>query len=183
MPILPNLITEADLTAFGYDTAAVAKAAAASARVRRYTGQQITAGTSTIELNGTGPWLLPQRPVTEVTSVQDADEEDVEWALAGPYLSSNVCPPLTVAWSHGFDPLPDELVELVCSIAARLASTPEGLSTGARTEQAGGEAVTWGADAYGGTTGLTSAERKGLDRIFPKRPRLTLMDAEMVPRW
>ena len=167
---LPPLATAADLTDFGYEDVPVALLLRASTRVRRYTRQEITPGTTTVTLHGVGPWLLPQRPVTEVTTVVDAEENQVEHELRGQHLHTRRCGPLTVTWSHGFSPLPDELVELVCSIASRMASTPAGMHAGARTEQAGGESVTWGSDAYGGTTGLTETERAELDRLLPRLP-------------
>lgn len=175
MPIFPDLITGADLTTYGYDQVAAGKITAASARIRRYTRQQITAGTSSVELTGVGPWLLPQRPVIDVTSVLDSKDEEVTYDLIGQRVYSQACAPLIVEYSHGFDPLPDDLVELVCQIATRLVNTPAAMAAGARTEQAGGESVTWGADAYVGTSGLTKAEELALDKIYPKRPRTAIL--------
>jgi hypothetical protein len=168
---LPPLITVDDLTEYGYDAAAESKIPAASARVRRYTKQQITAGSSETTLRGPGPWLLPQRPVTDVTAAVDADGADVDVELDGQWVSSAACAPITVTYDHGFDPLPDELIELVCAITSRLASIPAAMAAGVRTEQAGGESVTWGADGWSGTSGLTRPEREALREIFPKRPR------------
>lgn len=168
MASLPPLITADDLTEYGYEAAAT-KIAAASARVRRFTRQQITAGTSTTTLHGLGPWLLPQRPVVAVTTVTDANGNDVGYELEGPRISSaTVCGPITVTWDHGFDPLPDGLIELVCAIAARLAGVTTAMATGVRTEQAGGESITWGADGWSGTTGLTRPEREALREYFPQ---------------
>ncbi|MFG3338717.1 hypothetical protein [Glycomyces sp. NPDC048151] len=173
MPRLPDLIGPADLARFGYEAAAATKAAAASARVRRHTRQQITAGTSRLTLAGPGPWRLPQRPVRAITSLTDADGTPVPFTRNGSHLTATACGPLVVVYEHGWPELPDELAELVCSIAARLAAIPDAMLTGARTEQAGGESVTWGTDAYAGTTGLTSAEADALDALFPTLPRST----------
>jgi hypothetical protein len=169
---LPPLITADDLTEYGYE-AADSKIAAASARVRRFTRQQITPGTSTATLTGPGPWLLPQRPVVAVTELVDADGNAVDYELEGQRITSGACGPLTVTWDHGFDPLPDGLIELVCAIAARLAGITTAMAAGVRTEQAGGESVTWGADGWSGTTGLTRPEREALREYFPKLPRTT----------
>lgn len=178
MPILPNLVTTQDFTDYGYDPAAAAKAASASARVRRFLRpQQITAGTSTTTVTGDGPWLLPQRPVREVTSVTDANDSDITYTMDGPWLSSDSCAPLIVAYDHGFETLPDTLVELVCAIAVRLAAIPTAMAVGARTEQAGGESITWGADGWAGTTGLTRPEMEALRKIYPVYPRRTIMRA------
>lgn len=171
MPILPPLVSASDFTDYGYDPAAAAKANAASARVRRFTGQQITPGTSTVTLTGSGPWLMPQRPVVEIV-----DASAGSWRLDGQWLHAG-CGPVTVTYLHGFDPLPDELVELVCSIASRLHGQSDAMAAGVRTEQAGGESVTWGADAWSGTTGLTRPEMEALRRIFPRYPRTTIMQA------
>jgi len=171
MAALPPLITEDDLLEYGYDAAAASKIPAASARVRRYTRQQITDGASETTLRGPGPWLLPQRPATEITEAVDADGNDVDVELEGPWVSSAACAPITVTYGHGFDPLPDELIELVCAIASRLAGVTAAMAAGVRTEQAGGESITWGADGWSGTSGLTRPEMEALKQIYPKLPR------------
>lgn len=173
MASLPPLITAADLTEYGYEAAA-SKIAVASARARRFTRQQITPGTSTTTLHGLGPWLLPQRPVVAVTAVTDANGNDVGYELEGQRIkSATVCGPLTVTWDHGYNPLPDGLIELVCAIAARLAAVTTAMAAGVRTEQAGGESITFGADGWSGTTGLTRPEREALREYYPKLPRTT----------
>jgi hypothetical protein len=159
------------MTAYGYDAVSAGMLARASARVRGYTGQNITTGTSIVTLAGSSPWLLPQRPVTSVTSLLDADGNDVEYTLSGPWVFADACGPLTVEFSHGYAVLPDNLLELVCAIAARMGGLPSAVAAGARTEQAGGEAVTWGVEAFNSSSGLTSSEEKSLRRLFPKRPR------------
>lgn len=169
---LPPLATTADLTLFGYpDDVPASVLERASARVRRYTRQDISPGTSTVELFGP-PFRLPQRPVREVTAVTGTSS----WTLhpAG-VLEIAGCGPITVTYDHGFDELPDDLVELVCQIATRLHSTPDAIQTGARTEQAGGESVTWGVEAYAASTGLTTEEKSGLDKLFPKLPKTAIL--------
>jgi hypothetical protein len=167
MAHLPPLATTTDLVTYGYDTVADAFLYRASARVRRFTRQRITPGTSVVVLHGQGPWLLPERPVREIVSVLDDNGQAVEHTLNGPFLSAHCRTPITVSYDHGFLDLPDGLVELVCSIASRLAQTPSAVAMGARTEQAGSETVTWGAEAYAGTTGLTAEERNALRALFP----------------
>lgn len=175
MPILSDLVTASDFTDYGYDLAAAAKAASASARVRRFLRQEITPGTSTVTLTGCGPWLLPQRPVTAVDTVVDGNNAEVAFTLDGSRLSSDVCAPLTVTYTHGFNPLPDELVEVVCAIAVRLNGMSGAMAAGVRTEQAGGESITYGADAWSGTTGLTRPEMEALRKIYPKFPRSSIL--------
>src|SRR5690606_17891848 len=142
---LPLLATAADLEDYGYaaipDEVLHEMLLRASARVRRYTRQRITAGTSTVTLPSS-PYKLPQRPVRAVNSVATAEGVPLGYTLnAGGVIEVAGCHdgPVVVDYDHGFETLPDELIELVCSIASRLASTPAGMHAGARTEQAGGE--------------------------------------------
>lgn len=169
---LPPLATAADLEFFGYAGTPEEILDRASARVRRHTRQQITPGTSTLTLE-TCSVRLPQRPVTSVVSVKEADDEDVTYKLkhGGILIVQTLrSGPVTVEWEHGLDPLPEELVELVCSIANRLATTPVAVAAGVTSEQAGGESLAWGSDAWRGTTGLTEAEKAALDKLFPRLP-------------
>lgn len=172
---LPALATQADATEYGYPTIGDAWFARASVRVRRFLGQEITQSTSAAKLSGSGPWLLPQRPVVSVASVVDADSVAVEYELDGQWLSATAEGPLTVTYTHGFDPVPDELIELVCAIATRLSQLPNAVVSGARTEQAGGEAVTWGVEAFNAGARLTQAEKDELRKIYPKLPQTTVL--------
>jgi hypothetical protein len=174
---LPPLATAADLAFYGYEDVPDEILDRASARVRRYTGQQITAGTSTVEL-ARAPYRLPQRPVTSVESVtRPDDDEELEFTLksAGVLKVSGRCGPIVVDYSHGFAVLSDELIELVCAIASRLAKTPDALSLGHRTEQAGGESITYGAEAYAAVGGLTPGEQEALDGLFPRLPSTAVL--------
>ncbi len=187
--MLPPLATPQDASQLGYCVSA-AQLARASARVRGYTRQTITAGTSTHIVIGKKKFLLPQRPVNSVTLVEDHYGNDVPasayhldgqflhlpvngapWIANGPDYYGCDDGFFKVTYTHGFTTLPDELVEVVCSIASRLENAPDGLSMGARTEQAGGETITWGADAFSAVTDLTKAEKDVLRRIFPQLPR------------
>lgn len=67
--------------------------------------------------------------------------------------------------------IPIALVELVCSVANRMANTAEQVGQGVRSEMAGSESVTWGAEAYAGVSDLTTAEKATLDRLYPHLPR------------
>lgn len=167
---LPPLATPADAATYGYEDVSEAMLARASARVRRYTRLDITAGTSTVTLSGPGPWRMPQRPVTSITSVTDENGDPVRYELDGQFLSADTYP-VTVEYSHGYAELPDALVELVSAIASRMQSMPASVAAGAQTEQAGSETVTWGAQAYASTSGLLPSEEKALDTLFPIIPR------------
>lgn len=173
---MPDLAEAADLATYGYPPEAQSFLARASARVRRHTRQKITEGTSTVTLHA-WPYRLPQRPVTAIVSVT-SDGVSVPYRLdaAGVIEVYGTCARrVVVEYEHGYDIVPDGLVELVCSIAARMAATPDAVGAGAQTEQAGGESITWGYDAYAGTTGLTQAERRELDRMFPRLPSTTFL--------
>ena len=62
------------------------------------------------------------------------------------------------------------LAEVVFSVANRMANTMPQVVAGAVSEGSGGEQVTFGAQAYAGTSDLTDAEKRVLDRIAPKLP-------------
>lgn len=169
--VLPALATTEDLARFGYPVTASTMLDRASVRVRRYAGQDITAGTSTVTIYGP-IHRLPQRPIVLVTSVKTLDGADVDYEV-GSAGHLHICSEGTVevTYDHGYDLVPDEIVELVCGIAARMTDTPASVAGGAQTEQAGGESVTWGGDAFGGTTSLTREEKRVIDRLFPPLPK------------
>jgi len=190
---LPDIATSGDLARYGYSTAAYTMLPRASARVRGYTGQDITSGTSTVSLRY--PFLLPQRPVVSVTSVTHTDDagtvttlstdsyslENQRIVLSESWTSDTddgLSPfqvyrdeLLSVTYTHGYTTLPDELVEVVCSIANRMYSAPAGMASGIQSEAADGESITWGSDAYGGVAELTGAEKRVLDRVLPSSRR------------
>jgi hypothetical protein len=175
---LPPLATPEDGVTYGYPNIPASWYARASVRVRSFVEQEITRSTSAVELNGYGPWYLPQRPVSAVTSVVDKDGAAVPFHVEDAWLYVDPrwgCGPITATYTHGFDPVPDALVELVCAIATRMSSVPDAVASGARTEQAGAEAVTWGVEAYNASSGLTSTEESRLRRMFPKLPRTIVM--------
>lgn len=171
--MLDPICTVEQAAAFGY-TVTDADLAKASSRMRSYTGQQITAGTSTILLAGVGDWRLPERPVTAVTEVKNSDGDTLAstaYTLRGQILSVPCRADVTVSYSHGHETVPDGLIELCAQIATRLSGTPLGLARGAAQEQAGNEQVTWGGDAWQGVADLTRGEKAVLDRYYPPLPR------------
>lgn len=173
--MLPPLATEADATAFGL-TVTDAALRRASVRVRAYVGQQITYGTSTI--TGEGPtFRLPERPVVSVDTVEDSDgtelTEGTQWVLApGGTLVTNMVDTLTVTYTHGMAQPPDALIELVCTIAARLDSTDDSVAAGVQQESSGSVSQTFGWDAWKGIAELTAGEKAALDRLYPKLPNV-----------
>lgn len=173
---MTNLADQTDATAFGYGTIATAMFARASARVRGYVRQQITAGTSTVTVRGPVV-LMPERPVTAITTVVDVSVVDDpytleadEWVLRSggiletPDFGGN----LEVTYSHGFATVPDELKELVCGLASRLTQINAAAAAGVQQETAGSESVTFGFDSYKAISDLTAGEKAVLDRLFPK---------------
>jgi len=188
MPTLANLADQSDATAFGYGTITAGLFARASARVRAYVGMEISAGTATVTVRGPSV-LLPQRPVTSVTSVKDASDPDNlvtlttdEWVLrAGgvlevPAYGGN----LEVAYSYGWSTVPDAVVEVVCAVASRMANSSAAAASGVQQETGGSESVTFGFDSYNAISELSTGEKRALDRLFPKRPGLVVMRAGSV---
>lgn len=173
--MLDPLATQADATAFGKGTLSDGAFNTASARVRGYTRQTITAATHTTLARG--PIVqLPQRPVTEVTSVVDDDGNDVDWTLrAGGVLDLDSGENVTIVYEAGYTVLPDPLVELVCSIASRLDNVDASAASGVQQETGGSESVTFGFDSYNAISELTTGEKRALDSLFPRRPGVVVL--------
>jgi hypothetical protein len=176
--VLANLATQSDATAYGYGTISNAFFARASARVRGYVRQRITAGTSTIVARGP-VILLPERPVASVTLVKDENGDTIlpekytlrqGGVLEVPEYGEN----LTITYSHGFTALPDELVEVVCNVASRLSQINPAAAAGVIQETGGSESVSFGFDSYNAISDLTTGEKMVLDRLFPKRAGLVV---------
>ena len=173
--MLDPLATQADATAFGLGTISEGSFNRASARVRGYTGLNLTAGSYTTLARGQIV-QLPQRPVVSVTSVVDDDGNDVDWVLrAGGVLQAACSENLTIEFDAGYTVLPDALVELVCSIASRLDSVNPAAASGVQQESGGSESVTFGFDSYNAISELTTGEKRALDKLFPKRPAVVVM--------
>ena len=147
--------------------------ARASARVRGYLRQQVTQGTSTIKARGP-VFRLPERPVEYVLSVTDADGNAVGFDLAGSVLTVQSLDVVTVTYSHGYALVPDELIELVCSVAARIEAVPASspLTQGVQQQTAGPFTVGYGWDSYKAQSGLTAGEKEVLARYWPRLPQI-----------
>lgn len=175
--MLPTLASTADAAMFGA-TVSPEVLARASVRVRAYTGQQISSGSSTVTLRGSVA-RLPQRPVRSVTSVVDEDGQTIptsDWTLlAGGLLEVPTTGLVTVTYDHGFLVVPDEVIELVVTIAARLSATDPSLAGGVTQEQSGSASQTFGVDAWRGLSSLTAEEKRALDRLFPRLPHTVVM--------
>ena len=167
--MLPPLATQTDAVNLGFvvdDTALMR----ASIRIRGHVRQQITAGTSTITARG--PLIrLPQRPVRSVDAVT-VDGTAVAYEVAGGLLEVDTRELVTITYSHGFDFVPDELIELTCQVATRLAAPTDGmLAAGAQQATAGPFTVGLGWDAWKAQSGLTAGDKETLRRYWPDMPR------------
>ena len=114
---------------------------------------------------------MPSLKVNAITSVTNCgdviDPADFDWAESG-YIELQcawwTCRPrqIVVALNHGFDEIPDDLVEVAVSIAARASSSP----SGAVQESTGPFSVRWSTTAGGvaGGVALLEHERAILDK-------------------
>jgi len=139
----------------------------ASAAVRRYTGQVISTVAGDVALVpafGAFAVVLPQRPVTAVSAVTiDGVTQlpaDYNWTRSGALTTDlntwgNL--PLTVTYDHGYTEIPDDIVQVVCSVANRAVVNPSGI----RSETVGGYSVVHTIPATGMT--LTRAEQQALE--------------------
>ena len=156
------LANQTDATSFGYGTIASGYFNRASVRVNTYArsrGYTLTQDEYTVI--GRGPSiLLPNRPVTSITTVTDLENPDDE-----------------VVYEAGPATVPDDVKELVCHIASRMSNTSAAAAAGVQQETGGSESVTFGFDAYSGIADLTKGELASLARLFPKIPQLVVMRA------
>ena len=139
MAALEPLATEADLLGYGVDTANETLVgmllASASSAVRDAAGVPISRTTSVIKMGSEpGQGLkLPGGPVLDVTSVSIDGEPVTDWKLVDGHLW-RACgwqpryglPRLSeVEFEHGYDPVPADVVHLVCLLVSSAASSIE----------------------------------------------------------
>lgn len=169
----------------------------ASAKVRSFTSQEITQRESTDRIRVTardGHIRLPQYPVVSVTSALS-----VESGIAIPYFwdgialwgwgrfpQSNISAPLynrarrhgivvDVTYTHGYNPVPDELIALVCQVAARAFGLPPDQS-GITQESMEGYTYSLGSAAAAGGLGLLPAEKEVLtDYMAPNAGPISMI--------
>lgn len=126
--------------------------AAASALIRKTCGWHIWPSqkeTLTVDGPGTVTLSLPTMLLTAVESVTEAgtalvDGTDYQWSAAGQMrrlggVWTSDMRGVVAAITHGYVDVPDELKAVCCSVAARAVANP----MGAKSEQAGGESVTY----------------------------------------
>lgn len=182
MPPLP-LASPADAARLGYTLPAGQEMeflARASARLRREAGRPISSTTSTVRrrVEG-GKVLLPGGPITAVSTVarlaEDGGATLTGWRWDG--MEHIHCIPLwcgdvNVTYTHGLATIPDELLDLVCSVAVRLSATEEaaGMEAGIRSESIDDYSVTYAAEAVETASGLLPGEVSALAAIIGSVP-------------
>ncbi|MBG0828551.1 hypothetical protein HS041_12305 [Planomonospora sp. ID67723] len=178
---MASLASQADAARYGYSLPSgqeEAMLARATARVRRAAGQQITSTTSTVRLPVDGGVVtLPGAPITAVTTIEklaaDGGDEITDWEWDGRDRVTCVAwyKDVNVTYTHGLATVPEELIELVCAIAARLGtSTGGGMETGVRSEQIDDYSVTYASDALETASGLLPGEEAQLRAFLGDPP-------------
>lgn len=151
----------------------------ASASVRNYTRQTISAvagDTVRVKVRN-GRARLPQRPVTAVASVSSIAGGAILYQWWGDDIIStgsnvpdsfawepfrNGVTAVDVVYSHGYDPIPDDIIGVVCSIVTRaLGRPPE--DSGMTSESIAGYSYAIGAVGAAGAFGLLNGEKAILD--------------------
>lgn len=176
------LATQADLTRFGYPTPENADALLlrASARVRLAAGHQnVNAGQSTVTLpiprheSSVRLWQFPVTSVDSVTLDDGAALTSDDYQLVGQelflYRHARWCRSVTVTYSYGWTTPPDELVELVCSVATRLSGTRPDRDPAIQAKTVGDVSETYNPAALDTVSGLLPGEEATLRRIFYRR--------------
>lgn len=185
------LATSADLTRFGYTPPANADALLdrASVRIRLAAGHQtITTDTSTVTFppspeNIRKLWQFPATALQSVVRADNSEDITSDCMLVGNdlilprYANCSYMYPagglawyaftsLSVTYDHGFATLPDELVELVCSVAMRLSGTKANRDPAIASQAVGDVTQTINPAALDTTSGLLPGEFMTLRRIF-----------------
>lgn len=184
---MADLISDGDLEArLGRDlTDAEAERSPAvcadvSASIRLYTGQsfELVETTEVVKIRRSGVAILSQRPVTEVSTVVDHNDNELTFSwLEGDdriHLSPQVpdsfswvpyTTPLNkvrVTYEHGYETIPSAVVGVACSVALRaLGQTPT--DGGTVEEQVDGYRYRLGSAAGAGGFGLLPDERSALE--------------------
>jgi len=163
----------------------------ASARIRRAAKQHISSITSTVRVRVEGGVaVLPGNPITAVTSVTQLTEDggaavtgwrwDGRDQVHGINTSPTTNLPVMARWptdvlvtyTHGWTTIPDELLDLVCSIAARIGSVPAsgGMEAGVRSESIDDYSVTYAVEALDAASGLLPGEEDELRAFLGSPP-------------
>ncbi|MEU9400545.1 hypothetical protein [Streptomyces sp. NPDC048242] len=173
--MLPSLATPADAVSYGYELPAARSdglLARASARVRRAAGRAITAQTSEVRLPvSRGMVRLPGAPIVAVYGVREVDEQgqqgdQVAWVWSGGEklaVPDHLVHQVDVTMRHGFEVLPDGLVELVCQVAFRLSQQPAQGEGMLRTASLDDASFTYASEQIAAAGDLMPGERTALE--------------------
>lgn len=138
-------------------TQAVVALELASARIQGWTRQRLErVAADVIVLAGTSYWELelPERPVISVSSVKvdGTTQAATTWRLFGDRLirksggwTGPVDSLVEVTYTHGYDPIPDDIRAVTLALATRMSANPLGVSQ----EGIGSYTVSYGADGVG----------------------------------
>lgn len=172
----------------------------ASGAVRAHTGQGVSRQVHTATVRPTwrssprydtvaggysGTVRLPQAPVTAVTAVVDQYNTacGFQWDgleltvgnLGGASINASGARtrgPVVVTYTAGYDPVPDEIVAIVCGMVLRAFGVkPE--DAGYTKENIEGYGYELGSAAAAGAVGLLPAEKAILDAVYPPRSGVT----------
>lgn len=151
-----------------------------SAAFRRKTGQTFTEATTTERLKVRKNKIrLPQRPVISVASVVDLNAVPITvFTVVNNVVHLDPMVPDPWAWeprrtalgfvdvtyTHGYNPLPDDLVGLVCQVAGRGYGTLP-TESGVSQESLGAYSYTIGSTAAAGPFGLFAGEEAWLEQF------------------
>lgn len=135
-----------------------------SAIVEGYTGQRFEQGEHTVTVWPTnGSFTLYGKDITDVAAV-DEHGDDVPLRRVGVYRwYAGTDRQLTVTYTAGWTEVPDDVVAVVCSVAARALSIKPG-QMGHSQDTAGPFSFTIGSAAAQGAAGLLPAELQVLNR-------------------
>ncbi|MDH3037922.1 mobile element protein [Streptomyces sp. TRM75561] len=135
--------------------------AAASSRFRgavRHHVSFVADDTTVLDGNGKESLLLPAAPVTAIASVMLDGEAltyrtDYDWSADGFLRRVGRCWPdrlrcVDVVWSHGYEPIPEDIAEVVLDQARAQYAVRPGLTS----MTVGGQSVAFGAQASIGVT-------------------------------
>ncbi|QBI53428.1 hypothetical protein [Streptomonospora litoralis] len=159
----------------------------ASAIVRNYTRQDFGQQESTQILRIiNGRVRLPQRPVLSVSAVGIVDPWGQSPPAQVPYMFDGIdsinltggdvllnapewwadldaaATTAEVTWTHGYATTPGDVVAVVCGMVIRQLLVPQ--QPGVRSEQAGGESISYADALMTGTVTLTRDDRRILNR-------------------
>jgi hypothetical protein len=169
-----------DATDYGYTlppATADALLTRASTRVRRAAGQPINASTSTVRLKTEPSGLtLPAPPVTAITTVAQVHPDDTttvltrgtDWFWDGERITFASClvTLAEITYTHGYQAIPDGLIELVCEIANRLGAVPADVEGLLRQRSIDDYAETFATEAIAAAGDLLPSELAVINQFF-----------------